>query len=133
MSFGVPAQSHAGAMPVARHTHNSVRRAAATRQPPLIAAMAARTARPRAAQATVRRCHRRRRRVDASVAPSAKTRCRHRRAHDEQVHAAFGVQDAEAWSNADDLRTPSEVKAELARLRQPARRRRRAPRWTTKK
>ena len=37
-----------------------------------------------------------------------------------QVHAAFDVQDTEAWSNADDLRTPSEVKAELARLRQLA-------------
>ena len=30
------------------------------------------------------------------------------------------MQDTEAWSNADDLRTPSEVKAELARLRQLA-------------
>ena len=39
---------------------------------------------------------------------------------DAQVHAAFDVQDTEAWSNADDLRTPSEVKAELARLRQLA-------------
>ena len=51
--------------------------------------------------------------VDASPAPpshNART----------QVHAAFDVQDTEAWSNADDLRTPSEVKAELARLRQLA-------------
>ena len=47
----------------------------------------------------------------------------HRRHHHKQrtqVHAAFDVQDTEAWSNADDLRTPSEVKAELARLRQLA-------------
>jgi len=60
--------------------------------------------------------HRRHRRaVDAIAAPpppphSTRT----------QVHAAFDVQDTEAWSNADDLRTPSEVKAELARLRQLA-------------
>ena len=45
---------------------------------------------------------------------------RHTRRVRTQVHAAFDVQDTEAWSNADDLRTPSEVKAELARLRQLA-------------
>ena len=52
--------------------------------------------------------------VDAPSAPPPHT------INKTQVHAAFDVQDTEAWSNADDLRTPSEVKAELARLRQLA-------------
>ena len=60
-------------------------------------------------------------RVDAIAAPSTRRpRHRHRHKRQTQVHAAFDVQDTEAWSNADDLRTPSEVKAELARLRQLA-------------
>ena len=54
-------------------------------------------------------------RVDAIAAPPPPPH-----ANKTQVHAAFDVQDTEAWSNADDLRTPSEVKAELARLRQLA-------------
>ena len=58
----------------------------------------------------------RRRRRDARRAIAAAATRRRR----TQVHAAFDVQDTEAWSNADDLRTPSEVKAELARLRQLA-------------
>ena len=37
-----------------------------------------------------------------------------------QVHAAFDVHDTDAWCNADDLRTLSEVKCELSRLRQLA-------------
>ena len=59
---------------------------------------------------------------DAIAAPSTRSP-RHPpppHANKTQVHAAFDVQDTEAWSNADDLRTPSEVKAELARLRQLA-------------
>ena len=55
--------------------------------------------------------------IDATLDAIAAAATRRRRT---QVHAAFDVQDTEAWSNADDLRTPSEVKAELARLRQLA-------------
>ena len=63
------------------------------------------------------RAPRRRRRGAVGATPSRAAATRRRRT---QVHAAFDVQDTEAWSNADDLRTPSEVKAELARLRQLA-------------
>ena len=55
--------------------------------------------------------------IDATLDAIAAAATRRRQT---QVHAAFDVQDTEAWSNADDLRTPSEVKAELARLRQLA-------------
>ena len=59
-------------------------------------------------------------RVDAIAAPSPPSPPPPHTIQQTQVHAAFDVQDTEAWSNADDLRTPSEVKAELARLRQLA-------------
>ena len=103
----VSKSNHDGAPPVARHTHK------ARPTPPHSSHLSA--SRRRRMDSAHRTTSKRRPRRWRDRAPR-----RHTRNARTQVHAAFDVQDTEAWSNADDLRTPSEVKAELARLRQLA-------------
>ena len=120
MCLGVPTQPRRrAARAVARHTHKA--RAPAPLVSSLrVAATAMDSAPPHAIEAPVAAMARSCRRDATQDAIGATTRRRHTRRDKTQVHAAFDVQDTEAWSNADDLRTPSEVKAELARLRQLA-------------